>query len=157
MASFCTSNTILKGIMEQAKKCCWLLPLVAASCATAPTLPTNSTPTTETAQIYPDYRDVIVPPNIAPLNFKVNSPASEYVASIEGGGRQVLASASDDGVLQFDSIEWKDMLSASRGKELNVTIYAQREGNWIKFPSYHIAVAQEDIDPYLSYRLIEPS
>ncbi len=147
----------IKKALKQAKVCSLLLPMLVASCATSPTLPTNSTPTTEVAQIYPDYRNVIIPPNIAPLNFKVNSPADEYVASIEGSNHQVLASAGNDGVLQFDSIEWKDMLAAARGKNLNVTIYAQRGGNWIKFPSYHLSVAQENIDPYLSYRLIEPS
>lgn len=147
----------LRQSFKHIGKLCLLLPLLAVSCATTPTLPTTSTSTNEEVKIYPDYRNVTIPPNIAPLNFKVNTPANEYVASIEGSGHQLLASAKDDGVMQFDSTEWKDMLAASRGKELSVTIYAQHNGEWTKYPSYTISVAQEAIDPYLSYRLIEPS
>ena len=146
----------IKHTLQQTAKLCILLPLLA-SCASTPTVPTNATASKEQVSIYPDYRDVVIPPNIAPLNIKINTPADEYVASIEGGGKQVLASAQSDGILQFDSIEWKDMLAASRGKNLEVTIYAQHGSSWTQYPSYQISVAEEAIDPYLSYRLIEPS
>lgn len=49
------------------------------------------------------------------------------------------------------------LLTDARGKALNVTLYAERDGQWVRFPSYNIEVAKEDIDRYLSYRLIEPS
>lgn len=127
------------------------------ACKPTAVVPTEATSVNETAKIYPDYRDIVVPPNIAPLNVQVKSAGDEYVGCIEGAGHQVLAAAGKDGVLQFDSLEWKQMLNAARGKDLDVTLYAKREGEWVKFPSYKISVAQEDIDRYLSYRLIEPS
>ena len=127
------------------------------ACKPTAVVPTEATSVSETAKIYPDYRDIVVPPNIAPLNVQVKSAGDEYVGCIEGAGHQVLAAAGKDGVLQFDSLEWKQMLNAARGKDLDVTLYAKREGEWVKFPSYKISVAQEDIDRYLSYRLIEPS
>lgn len=127
------------------------------ACKPTAVVPTEATSVNETAKIYPDYRDIVVPPNIAPLNVQVKSAGDEYVGCIEGAGHQVLAVAGKDGVLQFDSLEWKQMLNAARGKDLDVTLYAKREGEWVKFPSYKISVAQEDIDRYLSYRLIEPS
>ena len=40
--------------------------------------------------MYPDYRDVTIPPNIAPLNFMVQNVADDYVVLLEGGGRRVV-------------------------------------------------------------------
>ena len=124
---------------------------------TEATIPTNAESVSEVAQIYPDYRDIVIPPNIAPLNVQVKSKGDAFVGSIEGGGKQIIAATDEDGVLQFDSLEWKELINAARGKDLNVTLYAEREGKWVKFPSYKITVANEGIDRYLSYRLIEPS
>ncbi len=143
---------ILKGLLLAAVAC-----LVLAACKPSAVVPTDATAVSEQAQIYPDYRDITVPPNIAPLNILVKSEGSEFVGCIEGGGQQVVAAAGSDGTLQFDSLEWKSLLKAAQGKDLQVTLYAQREGSWVKFPSYAIHVADEPIDRYLSYRLIEPS
>lgn len=137
--------------------CIALLLSTLEACKPTATVPTVATEVKEQANIYPDYRDIIVPPNIAPLNIEVRSEGSEFVGCVEGGGKQVVAAAGKDGTLQFDSLEWKDLLQTARGKDLQVTLYAQRDGSWVKFPSYKISVAEEPIDRYLSYRLIEPS
>lgn len=127
-----------------------------AACQPTVTVPTDATATNEAAKIYPDYRDITIPPNIAPLNFKVMQAGSEYVAHIEGKSRQIVAAAGSDGVVQIDSLEWKQLLS-DKAQQLTVTLYAKRDEGWVQFPSYSINVAAEAIDPYLSYRLIEPS
>lgn len=149
------SNIIYKGV------CALLVGALVSSIMscrnTEPVLPTDAQAINEAVSIYPDYRDVVIPPNIAPLNVQVRSAGTAYVGCIEGAGRQVLAAANNEGVLQFDSLEWKQLLTAARGKQLTVTLYAERDGQWVKFPSYQLTVANEAIDRYLSYRLIEPS
>ena len=133
------------------------LTLLAACSAPEAQIPAESTPTSEAARIYPDYRDITIPPNIAPLNIQVKSAGEAFVGCIEGSSGRVLAAADDDGKLLFDSLEWRSLLEKERGKELTVTLYAQRPGGWVRFPAYKLSVAAEPIDRYLSYRLIEPS
>ncbi len=137
--------------------CLALLLTAIEACQPAAVVPNSATEVKEQANIYPDYRNIIVPPNIAPLNIEVRSAGSEFVAAVEGGGKQLVTAAKEGDALQFDSLEWKNLLQSVKGKDLNVTLYAKRDEGWVKFPSYKISVAEEPIDRYLSYRLIEPS
>ena len=107
--------------------------------------------------IYPDYVDVIVPPNIAPLNFIVrDSLATAYVAQLQGGGKEVLAAAAENGIIKMDTTEWRALLTANKGSDITIDIYAERSDGWVHFKPYKISVAEEPIDAFLSYRLIEP-
>jgi WD40-like Beta Propeller Repeat. len=59
--------------------------------------------------------------------------------------------------VQIPESEWHDMLNTSKGKSLKVEVWGQKEGEWLSFSPFEINVAEEPIDEYLSYRLIEPS
>ena len=54
------------------------LTLLAACSAPEAQIPAESTPTSEAARIYPDYRDITIPPNIAPLNIQVKSAGEAF-------------------------------------------------------------------------------
>lgn len=137
----------------------YILPaaLLLSACASEGTLPQSFSETKDSLQLFPDYRDIVIPPNIAPLNVQVKNPGSAYAASITGKKGEIIVNADADGKLQIDTTEWRQLLSENKGGELRVAIYAEQEAGWVKFPEYAITVAQEEIDPYLSYRLIEPS
>ena len=137
----------------------YILPaaLLLSACASEGTLPQSFSETKDSLQLFPDYRDIVIPPNIAPLNVQVKNPGSAYTASITGKKGQIIVNANEEGKLQIDTTEWRQLLSDNKGGELRVAIYAEQEAGWVKFPEYAITVAQEEIDPYLSYRLIEPS
>ena len=124
------------------------------SCSTRPTsLPTTYTEVSDSVRIYPDYCDVTIPPNIAPMNFMVvDTLADAFVADIEG----VVCGAGKDGKMDIDSTAWRCLLAEHRGKALRVSLYAHREQGWVKHPSFAFHVAEEEIDPYVTYRLIEP-
>ena len=107
--------------------------------------------------IYPDYKDVVVPPNIAPLNFIVrDSTATAYVVQFKGNGKELLTAAADDAIVKIDTTEWRSLLMGNKGSDISVNVYAKRPDGWIHFKPYKISVAEEPIDAFLSYRLIEP-
>ncbi|MBP3227732.1 MAG: PD40 domain-containing protein [Bacteroidaceae bacterium] len=128
-----------------------------AACAPEARVPDGATPVKEQAAIYPDYIDVTVPPNIAPLNFLSENEGDAFVAAVRGKAGEIVAAAGSDAKLQFDPAEWRRLLQASKGQTLSVTLYARRDGAWVSFPAWSLDVAPDNIDRYLSYRLIEPS
>ena len=131
--------------------------LMFASCTNHPDVPSSSRDAKSLPAIYPDYCDVTVPCNIAPLNFML--PTAQYeecVARITtpDGKQQTYG----DGVkVQIPEDEWHDMLNASKDKSIKVEVWGKKNGEWLSFKPFEIFVAKEPIDEYLSYRLIEPS
>lgn len=132
--------------------------LLAACGKPAAQVPAQCSQLEEKANIYPDYTDIVVPPNIAPLNFIVrDSLADGFVTQLQGKDVELLASAGQDGVIQMDMAEWKELLAASKGSDISVTVYAKRGEKWYSYKPYTLKVAEEPVDAFLSYRLIQPS
>ena len=104
--------------------------------------------------IYPDYTDVTVPVNIAPLSFMMDSGADEMVASFKYGGNTLLAGGA---FVQPDEDEWRDLVDKAAGKDIKVEVFAKNNGKWTKYKPFNISVSKDSIDPYISYRLISPS
>ncbi|MBR5607228.1 MAG: hypothetical protein IKW44_02485, partial [Bacteroidaceae bacterium] len=131
-----------------------------ASCQKEARLPENFTEITAKAVLFPDYQDVTIPANIAPLNFMItDSSATEYVVHFQSkapSSDQLLAGGGEDGKIMIDSTQWRNLLTASKGQKIVASVYANRPSGWVKFKDYNLHVAEEPIDPYLSYRLIEP-
>ncbi|MDE6632340.1 MAG: hypothetical protein K2K23_05015 [Muribaculaceae bacterium] len=104
--------------------------------------------------IIPDYTSIIIPPNIAPMNFEVDMPGEEYVARVSGAeGKSIVAGGN---VIQWDMKEWKKLLEASKGKDIQYEVFVKNDGKW-KVYKFKNHVADEPIDTHLSYRLIDPS
>ena len=119
----------------------------------------------DSVAIYPDYRGVTVPPNIAPLNFCVaDASATEFVAVMmpdtnpAGGATAtaIVCGATADGKFDIDTTAWRQLTASTRGGSIAVTVYAHRRQGWVRHPAFGISVAADSIDQYLSYRLIEP-
>lgn len=131
----------------------WLL----SSCAGHPDVPTSSKAAKCLPAIFPDYCNVTVPYNIAPLNFML--PADEYEVCVArltmpDGKQQTYG----DGVkVLIPESEWHEILDGSKGKSIKVEVWGQKDGEWLSFNPFEIQVAKEPIDEYISYRLIEPS
>lgn len=128
------------------------------ACAIVLSACSNSLPDAKKAEgeigIFPDYREVTVPCNIAPLNFKLKEPA-KAIALLSGKAMQ-LRVHSDRGTFRIPEKKWRQLLETSAGDSISVCVYAYKEDNWYQYPSFTIHIAQEEIDPYLVYRRIAP-
>ena len=132
-----------------------LLLLLVTSCSKHPSLPTSFTEVNETPHIFPDYVDVMVPPNIAPLNFLVDD-VEDVVAEFQVQNSKLNFGGSDNKV-QIDEKEWHELLAEAKGKSLSVRVYMKKDGKWLAYKPFSIDVAEEDIDPYVSYRVLPPT
>ena len=116
----------------------------------------------EPAPIYPDYTDVTIPANIAPLNFLVRDESCEAVQATvclrgkKAANVQLLTVNANGNKVVFGMKEWKQLMDTAAGKELEVCLTVLTDGRWRQFKPFTWHVAKEKLDPILTYRLIEP-
>ena len=102
-----------------------LFTLLCSSCSDEITVSKNLD---ETPPIFPDYRDVTIPPNIAPLNFGLlseeigNAYAFFHYKDIDfkvklGGNR----------TFQIPSSEWKELLQQAQGDSITIAVYIKKD------------------------------
>jgi hypothetical protein len=127
--------------------------LILYSCNNKPTQ--NYTNTGRTPVLEPDYSDIIIPPNIAPLNFMIKEVGSGYSAHFLIGSKTIIKTGSRKGKIQIPERKWREMLMDNKGKDLKIDIYLKdNKGEWTKFQSITNKIATELIDPYIFYRLL---
>jgi hypothetical protein len=108
-------------------------------------------------EISPDYRNTVIPANIAPLNFRILTQGRDYFAKIHAGGDEAINVFSRTGVIRIDKGQWRGLLESNKGKKIFFDIFVKNaEHGWRKFQSIANAVAKEDIDSYVVYRRMKP-
>ena len=86
-------------------------------------------------KIYPDYVDVTVPAQIAPLNFAMADDAAllvDVVATGEKGGNIHVQGEYAD----FDEAEWKELLQQNIGSKIWFEVSAKTDGGWTTFRKF---------------------
>lgn len=146
----------------------------------APEPPTEFAVLDRAPTIYPDYRDVTIPPNVAPLNFDVQENAEEILTRVfEDGAERPIATFSGKEI-RFWQRKWRRLLERNVGKTLRFETFAlnadkweggegkgngenrengtEREngGGWVKYADWETRVSTDPIDPWVSYRLVFP-
>ena len=114
-------------------------------------MPENVQKSNELPPIYPDYCNVTIPQNIAPLNFLLRG----HCEALEVKVGSLTLNASDNEAV-FDIDDWKALMQQSAGQTLSVTITALIDGRWTAYKPFEWQVVKDEVDPYLTYRLIEP-
>lgn len=105
-------------------------------------------------KIIPDYTGIVIPPNIAPLNFFVDEEGVKYRAEIycENNERKIVIEQTSPS-FQIAVNKWHDLLKHNKGRNLNIDIYV-KNSNWVKFLTIKDSIANEEIEDHLVYRLI---
>ncbi|MBN1126891.1 MAG: PD40 domain-containing protein [Sedimentisphaerales bacterium] len=140
------------------------LTVVLALCLTAVSCNKNNTPSSSyTSQprpprIKPDYTDLVIPPNIAPLNFVILEPGSEYLVQIHGAKGKPIVIKSKAPDIRFPISGWRRLLNDNRGDSVSVDVYTvDTQGKWTRYQSITNTIANEPIDSHLAYRFLKPN
>ena len=145
----------------------WLLAALSAlliawvalpvSCSRLPDV-ASATMSGREPRIDPDYTSLVIPPNIAPLNFRIIEDGQDYLVRISSGGGRSLEIRCRDGNCRIPARAWRRLLETNKGGRLVYDIFAQEpDGAWVRFKQVANAVAREPIDSYIVYRLLEPN
>ncbi|MBN1464580.1 PD40 domain-containing protein [candidate division KSB1 bacterium] len=118
-----------------------------SDCQMTPQLPT----------IEPDYRDIIIPPNIAPLNFRIREDGRAFKAIFSSAAQEPIAIRSSSGLIQIPMRRWKKFITACRGDSFTIDLFVQDSNrSWHRYPSITNYVSRQPIDSHLVYRIINP-
>ena len=113
----------------------------------------EASPAGEAPALYPDYTDVVIPANIAPLNFDILNPADACVAVLSVPEGELVLRGPE---IRIPEKAWRRLTADARGGTIYGTVYVRRDGKWLRLPDFRMIVSTYEIDPYITYRLIEP-
>ena len=108
-------------------------------------------------RISPDYIDVVIPPNLAPLNLTILEDGNEFRLRVKGSNGQTIEIRQESPHIRFPIAQWKELLRSCAGGTLqwDIAVY-NKTGTWISYDTFENRVASENIDPYLVYRRLHP-
>ena len=109
-------------------------------------------------EIYPDYIGITVPANICPMNFSV--PGAEYIRAVVENDRGERLDVSGTDHIEMPVKAWHDLLrSKSNGQKaitVSVSVWNQKHPDGVAYKPFTINIAQDEIDPWIAYRLLPP-
>lgn len=107
--------------------------------------------------ILPDYTEIVIPPNIAPLCFSIQEKGLKYFVEIRGEKGSPIRIHSKKASIRIPLKPWRKLLEENRGREIQLSISVLDSNRTrLEFQPIVQHVAQEKIDPYLVYRRIPP-
>lgn len=107
--------------------------------------------------IDPDYSDVTIPYNIAPLNFCIREEGEHFLVSVNSSDGMQLSIKASGGIIRFPLKKWKKLLDSNKKKKIRIVVFREdKDGRFKKYDPFFMTVANEPIDPYLCYRLLYP-
>ena len=110
--------------------------------------------------IYPDYTGLVIPSNIAPLNFEIREAGEKYFVRIYTSANQEIEIVSRKPEIMIPLKKWRKLLRANQGKTLFYDVYVMSvKGLWQCYQtiSNNIAGKNEEIDSHIVYRRLQPN
>ena len=109
----------------------------------------------EIPEMFPDYSDIVIPVNIAPLNFRISEKAKKYIIAFSNAKGDKIVMKSKDSEISIPSGKWRKFLKASINHDYKVETWIRNEVNqWVQYKSFSNHVAGDKIDKYIAFRHI---
>ena len=144
---------IYYDIMRQLSYLTILAATILMTACGSVTVPDNYSKSDSLPKIYPDYVNVTVPYNIAPLTFELDEEADNMIVRYSFGDQEILCEEKAQPAMD----EWHQLTAKAKGKAIKVEVFEQKNDQWTLMKPFSINVSPDPIDPYISYRLISPS
>jgi len=110
------------------------------------------------AMISPDYNSIVIPPNIAPLNFMVKEEGSRYLVKIYSQNGEGFEVAGKSAKIQIPDGKWHKLLEQNKGNELHFDIFVKtKTQGWVRFDTITNKIAIEDAGSYVAFRRTHPT
>ena len=104
----------------------------------------------------PDYTEVIIPRNIAPIRFCLPDSlmlGDAFAVFVSGKENVCVYNDEEDGFC-INEKDWRKLVEAS--DTITVTIKGTKNDKCVAYEPFHVFVSRDKIDKYITYRLIEP-
>lgn len=140
---------------------CWFFGLLSGvllfSCS--PRMPKDVLSVAEPAPLFPDYADGIhIPCNIAPLNFTLPDSVKRAFVQVRSSRAEKILKTRR--VVSFSQKFWRQLTAAAKeGTTDTIRLdiaFCGASGVYHRFPTIRWVVCPDTIDPYLTYRLVQP-
>ncbi len=106
--------------------------------------------------IFPDYIDVTIPVDIAPMDFSMSDEKVECIDVIAKGSKGGEIHSQGE-FADFDIDEWHELTRQNEGGDIIFTVCTYEGGKWIQYKDFKMYVSKYHLDDYgLTYRLIPP-
>jgi hypothetical protein len=109
-------------------------------------------------RLTPDYAGLVVPPNLAPLNFVIAEPdvARHRVSLVPAKGAPIQITGAS-ATVQIPLRAWQELARANAGMTVRLEVAVQNaRGAWRHFDAVTNTISADPIDRYLVYRLLHP-
>jgi len=98
---------------------------LAASLQASPVSVQNAASLTRPPRISPDYQGLVIPPNIAPLNFLIQETGTEFQVTIHGAQGLPVEVRSSGGKVVIPDTAWRKALETNKGADLLTDVYVR--------------------------------
>jgi hypothetical protein len=107
--------------------------------------------------LFPDLDGTVIPPNLAPMNFRIDEKGRSFDVRFTGHGPVSLSLRTKDPRVRIPARKWRALLSENRGGAIAIDIRAEvTGGKAVRFKPVTVGIAADPIDPFLVYRRIGP-
>lgn len=106
------------------------------------------------ATIFPEYYNLTIPNNIAPLNFIIREPGSKFRIEISANNGNPIIIKQGSPKVKIPLKEWHRLLDANINDTVKIGIWTYNNGEWSAYKNIVHRVSSDAIDPVLVYRLV---